>query len=234
MPDFSTLKTRVKDYLIDVPNKTDALVGDWLNRAVVKAEERFDFKHMQVSQDYTTTVDTRVLSATLPSGWKSLRDPPFYTRDDEFVTTQEMGHAVSAHDMRRMYAEEDDGAPDFLLFDPEDESVKVYPLPDGGSDYDDGEYRITVPYWKYSDTLVNNADTNWFTDNAEWYLVFFAAAEGMLFNRDHEEASLYFQRAQEELSQKVRTNKETQSRRPRMLVPRTGAYGVSRKPPRKL
>lgn len=233
MATFAQLKTRVKDYLIDVPTKTDALVGDWINRAITKAEERFNFQHMMASQEFTTVEDTRVLSSSLPTRWKSLRDMPFFTEDDSFQATQEIGHATSEGDMRRQYAELDDGSPDFLLFSEADDEIQVWPLPDGESDHDDGEYRITVPYWRKTAALANDGDTNWFTDNAEWYVTFFAAAEGFLFNRD-EQAAVFFERANAELAQLVRTNKQTQKRLPRMLVPRRDVYAGARKPPREL
>lgn len=233
MPDFSALKTRVKDYLIDVPTKTNALVGDWINLAVREAEERFNFKHMKSITTLTTTEGTSNLSNPIIARFKSFKEPAFSILDDEFNTMRELGMMVSSSDVFRRFGSDETGAPEYISFEHNPDRIVVYPIPDGESDYSDGEYRIFIEFWRYSAPLVNNSDTNWFTDNAEWYVTFRAVAEGMLFNRDHGEAEIYFGRANAELLKHVRTNKQTQHRLPRQVVPRTGVYGVSRKPPRR-
>lgn len=233
MATFAQLKTRVKDYLIDVPTKTDALVGAWINRAVRVAEEQHNFRHMEALHEATTTVSTRKLDDK-PSDWKENREPPYFLREDG--STREMAWSPSGTDMRRQFDVEDtddQGDPDFLL--ETETELHVFPFPDGASDWDsDFEYRIKVPYWAYTAELVNDGDTNWFTDKAEWYVTFFAVAEGLLFNRDTQEATLYLERAATEYGRVRTVDKRARALSPRQLVPRVGVFGPARKPPRKI
>ncbi len=236
MATFGTLKTRVAGYLIDNPSFTTALIGDWINKAIDDAEGRHNFRHMKQVFQATTTAGTRKL-ADLPSNWKEERDPPYALHDDG--TTREMAWAASAHMMRRQFATgdtTDDGDPRYLLLHDEGDTSElwVYPFMDGASDYVDGEYRIHVPYWAYSAPLSADGDTNWWTDNWEWYLTFYAAAEGFLANRDTQEATIYIERAEAERQKAVRRSKQQQLKSPNMLVPRRDVYGIGRKPPGRL
>lgn len=235
MATFAQLKTRVEGYLIDRVTFTDNLIGDWINKAVREAEERHNYQHMRARLEATTTVDTRLLVAK-PSDWKEpQRAAPWFLRNDG--STKEMAWSVPMQ-VRRQFAEgdtDDDGDPE-LLVEAEDDvnNLLVYPYPDGGSDYVDGEYRIKVPYWAFSADLVNDGDTNWFTDNAEWFLTFYAAAEGFLANRDTQEATIYLERAEAERQKTVRVSKRTQAKGPRTLVPSTRVFNRGRRPPKKL
>lgn len=232
MPTFAELKTRVEGYLIDTPSFTINLVGAWINKAIDDAEGRHNYAHMERTLEATTVVDTRFLAAE-PSDWKAPRAAPYFLRDDG--STREMAWGVSRHLMRRQFDEEDtdsDGDPEFLLLD-ENDGVLVYPFPDGNSDYTDGEYRVRAPYWGYSTMLVADGDTNWWTDNWEWYLTFYAAAEGLLANRDSQEATIYIERAEVERQKSMRRSKQKQVRPVRQIVIRKGVYGQGRQPPRK-
>lgn len=232
MPTFAQLKTRVEGYLIELPTFTTGLVGDWINKAITDAEGRHNYHHMEATLTATTTVGVRALAAE-PSDWKEVREAPFYLTDDG--ETEEMAWGITRQLMRRQFAEQDtddDGAPEFLLVD-ENDGILVYPFPDGSSDYTDGEYRIHIPYWAYSPALVNNNDTNWWTDNWEWFLTFYAAAEGFLANRDTQEATIYLERAEVERQKSRRRDKQRQRKPVHQLVPRRGVYGFGRQPPRR-
>jgi hypothetical protein len=232
MPTFAQLQDRVKDYLIDVPSTTSALVSAWLNKALRDAEKVHDFSHMEAEFEASTVENTRLLAAK-PDRWKKPREAPYFLRDDG--STREMAWAADRQDMRRQFAEgdeDDDGPPMFLL--EKDAELLVYPFPDGDSDHDDGEYRVHVPYWRYSPLLSAGGDTNWFTDNAEWYLTFQAVAEGMIMNRDTDEATLYLERGRDELRRVVTEDKRSRARQPRVLVPRRRVFGFGRQPPRKM
>ena len=234
MPTFAELKTRVAGYLIDNPNFTTSLVGAWINKAMDDAEGRHNYRHMKRVLQATTVAEQRKL-ADLPDDWKAVREAPYYLRDDG--STREMAWAASQHMMRRQFDEgdaTDQGDPRFLLIHDEDETggeLLVYPYPDGGSDHPDAEYRIHVPYWAYTAPLVDNNDTNWWTDNWHWYLTFYAAAEGFLANRDTQEATIYIERAEGERTKSVRRSKQQQTKPVRQLVPRQGVYGNGRQPP---
>jgi hypothetical protein len=81
-------------------------------------------------------------------------------------------------------------------------SWECWPLPDGNSDYTtapSGEYRIKIPYWKFLPDFVGSSDTDWFSQNAEWYVVFRACAEAFALDWDTEKQSEYLGKAEAEL-----------------------------------
>lgn len=79
--------------------------------------------------------------------------------------------------------------------------------------YADVAYTLRIPYWKRLLKLDNVGDSNWWTDNAEDYLVFRASARTLLFNRDHEESLRYEAFAQAERKSLVRTDKRARFRK---------------------
>jgi hypothetical protein len=229
MPTFVALKDRVADYLIDVPTKTSSLLGAWINRAQKVAEDRHNFRHMEGEVAAVTVQDQRFLVAR-PDGWKGIREAPYHLREDG--TSKEMAWVPEGTLARRLFSPEgdlSDGAPRYLQ--DTKEGLLVWPFPDGNSDYLDREYRIRVPFWGYTDHLAADTDENWWTEEAEWYLTFYAAGEGLLFNRDREEATIMFERANGEYQRLVSLDKSTRRNQPRQLVPRVGVYGVAAKPP---
>lgn len=232
MPTFAQLKTRVKDYLIDVPTKTDTLVGAWINKAIQDAEKRHNFQHMQDTVEATTSDGVESLVA-IPARWKEMRAVPFRLLSDG--SYDEVGMITGEEDYHRQFTSTkmtDRGEPRQLYLDREDDDFKLLPIPDDQGDFGD-DYKFVIPYWRYSVDLSADSDTNWFTDNAEWYLTFAAAGEGMLFNRDHQEASIMFQRATTQQDIVVAADKRTATRRPRQLVPRSTVYKASRGLPRR-
>lgn len=237
MSTFAQIKTRVEGYLIDTPAFTVGLVGDWINKAVADAEGRHNYRHMAKTVEFTTAAETRLLGAR-PADWKEARgalEPPFLTYNDG--GSRELAWAESATQMRRQFSVDDSleaGAPKFILDEPED-GLLVYPYSDSKSDYPDLEYRVSIPYWAYSALLVNGGDTNFWTNDTagEWFLTFYAMAEGALANRDTQEATIYFERAEVERKKSVRRSKQQATKPPAQLVIRRGVYGHGRQPPRR-
>lgn len=212
--DLQTLEGHVRGYILDVVQSTDDLVPTFINRAIRIAEERpFNFAYMAAEQAFTTTEGARLLGAK-PTRWKRSRGLPYLTSDD-FGTTHEIQWAPSESEMLRMYPSEsapatDRAGPRFVL--ERSDELWVYPVPDGESDYSDGDYRITVPYWTFSADLVDPDDDNWLTINAGWYVVFRATAEGLIRNREEERAATYLQLAEAEYTRVM--NHEKRSRLP--------------------
>lgn len=205
--DFSTIQNHVKNYLLDLPDETEALIPDWINLALREFEETHNFRYMEASQEYITTEAARQLGEK-PSGWKESRAFPFIERDDG--GRREIDWGASASDMVRQYSDDADlskGVPQFLLETPE--ALEVYPFPDGQSDYADGEYVIEVPYWGFSEELSDPSDTNWVTDNYPWYLIYAATAKGMIFNREEERATGYIGLANDQLTRARRYDKRS-------------------------
>jgi hypothetical protein len=145
--------------------------------------------------------------------WARRRARPYYVAGDG--RTIEMDWLDPGDELRRRYDPEDTtqvGAPRHLV---ETESAfEVYPLADGqnpvGAVYSDGEYRIHAPYYQRFATLTNPTDTNWLTENGgSDYLAWFAASEGLLFNRDREEALSARAIAESQLRRLIRLDKRS-------------------------
>jgi len=226
MPDFATIKGRVEEYVMDLPQATSALIGDWVNKALRDFQDHHNFRCMEASFALTTTAGTRTLGAK-PNDWKESRANPWLHRGSHGAQTIEW--AVSQHQMHYLFSEDDPndkGAPAFILEGVSD--VSVYPYPDGSSQWGDGEYRVNIPYWAYFPALAADTATNWFTENLDWGLVFFAAAEGMDFNREEKRAQYYRQRASQEFTRVQRQDARSRTRRANTLVPLKGVHGMPR------
>lgn len=224
MPDLATLRQRVKDYLIDVPAETENLIDTWINKAARQAQEKHNFWVMAENLSLTTTAGVRTLGS-LPADWKERRADPWL----HFGTdgSAHIDWAVSEAQMIALYSEDDPddkGEPVFIL--ETGANFEVFPFPDGESRWDDGEYRVAIPYWAYLAELSQDGDTNWFTDNAEWYLLFFAVAEGMFFNREEERAAQYLQRATNEFERLRSQSKRSRLGRSETLAPQAGVYST--------
>lgn len=194
MTTFLDLKNEVLLLVIDTPTAVQQLVGTFVNRAIHELQRKYNFKIMEASASYTTTIATRSIGA-LPSDWKAPRGEPFVLRQlgpgyqldwgtdpDSWVT--EFGTDSSL----------DKGAPRLLVRNTSDE-LDIYPFPDGQSDYSGGEYRIRVPYWKYLPAFASDSDTNWFADNATQWIVYQAVSEAFYANEDENRAQTWETRA---------------------------------------
>lgn len=207
MANFQEIRNRVEEYLIDLPSETGALVPNWVNRAVRVAEDRHNFRHMEAEVEYTTLEGDRELGP-LPEQWKEFRALPWLHLGDG--AAREIYWAADQSEALRLYSEDDPddiGAPRHIL--QTDANFEVFPFPDGQSLWDDGEYRVRVPFWRRTAALTASTDENWFTANAEWYLVYAAVGEGMLFNREEQRAEIYITKAETEFQRLVRTDKRS-------------------------
>jgi len=219
--DLQTARQRVQDYIIDLSAETQALIDAWINEAVNAAENRYNFRYMEQTLARETVAGVRKLDDK-PALWKEAGSSPWLEYGDSAAREIEWGPSESEM-LRQFSALDDEGQPRFLL--ETDTELHVYPLPDGQSDWPDDEYRVRVPYWSYSATLSNNADTNSLLSQAPWYVIFYAVAEGLVFNRDEQRAGVYQGKAE---AQFVRArSQDKRSRLPdRMtLVPRRGTFG---------
>lgn len=219
---YDELQTEVERNVIDLPTAVQNGVPSFINRAIKTLQGKHNFKVMELEQDYTTTVATRVLSATMPTRFKEFRNEPFCLADDG--TWWQLQMAPNETAIRRRWGEEDEGAPDLLWqanpsTDDFTSALEVYPLPDGNSDYDDGEYRISFPYWGYVADLDAGADTNWFTTNAEEYIIFQATAEAFFTDWDEARAAVWTQRAATKMEEVKMLDKRYRVSGVRELVP---------------
>ncbi len=210
--DLATLRTRVQARLVDITASITAEVDELINAAIREAEDEHNFKIMEASVEYTTTLATRLLNA-LPTDWKESRAKP-YLREGQggILGTHNIQWAPSSAEMVRLYSLDDPndkGEPQFIHENSVDDQFDVYPFPDGASQWNDSEYRVTIPYWKYLGDLVNDGDTNWFTHNMQGYVQDRATAEGFLLNWDEERAAVWLTSARVKLDRAKKLDKRT-------------------------
>lgn len=194
MAAYSDLQNRVKLYLIDTPTAIQSEVPLLVNEAITKLQAKHNFQVMKASVSFTTTAATRVLGA-VPANFKELRERPYYT--EELGMTRWVNFAPNEAAANAYRATNDEGAPEFILEGLQNEmgvgNWEIYPLSDTNSDYTDGEYRITVPYWKYVAPLSNPADQNWFTnfDPCIQWIICTAVSKGFYINEDEGRAQTW-------------------------------------------
>lgn len=139
-----------------------------------------------------TVVSNMPLQAGLPGGFKQFGDgsEPTWVRYQDgsirFMTVMPDRRAIYG-----TYNEGDNGFPVGMLVVPptdndNDSTLQVYPLPDGLSDWPDGEYRIQIPYFRYLPNLIQTTDSNWLTlqPHGEHFIIDWATAEGFALDWD--------------------------------------------------
>lgn len=210
---FLDLQNRVKTRVIDLPSAVEAEVPALVKFAHRDLQRRHNFRVMRaVSGEHVTTEDTRVLAA-IPSDFKEFRSKPYYVPDvgDPVPITP----AVEEEEVLFAgFGEDEDGAPRFITQGlPDIDGVanfEVWPLPDGSSDHNDGEYRIFIPYYRFLPALSADADTDWLTDNGEDYIIMRATAEAFSIDWDEERMAIWKARADEEFLRVVAQDKHEQ------------------------
>lgn len=170
MATFGDIQEAVSGNLIDLPTFVADAVPGLINRAYRKAQSKHNFWIMRAEWDVVTVVGERSLG-TVPSNWKEWRGDPYWTENSG--AKHGLYKFPDLDTARGMWDTDEESEPEGLAEAlPSDDgtvAMNVYPLPPGWSDYPDGEYRITVPYWKYLPALSADADTNWLTvEGEEW------------------------------------------------------------------
>lgn len=221
MATFADIQTRVEGWLIDLPSFVEGMVPALINKAHKEIQDRHNFKVMEAEFTSLTTVGTRAIVTAVPSTFKEWRLEAQYLTDDD--VWKEISWAPNITSMRRWFSDDDEGAPEFL-FDPVTteagvRTLHVYPLPDGESDYDDGEYRLYIPYYAYLPDLSGDSDTDWFTSHADWYMTWSALSEGFGADWDPEQLLLWKQKAEEEYAKVVKLDKMLRLGGMREMVP---------------
>jgi len=199
MATFLELQTRVKRRVIDLPTAVSAEVPDLINEAIRTLEDFHNFRIMRKTTTATTVLGQRKLRV-LPNDWKAFRGRPYFTSFLGPVT--QMTVAPNAQAALKQYGAvhaDTVGTPRVLVAreadDADVEDIDVYPAPNDISDHPDGNWRITVPYWRYLTALLNDSDTNWFTVNALQYIIDRATAEAFALNWDTDRAREWQARA---------------------------------------
>jgi hypothetical protein len=213
MATFQTLQDRVTRRVIDLPAAVTTEVPDLVNKAIRRLMDLHNFKVMETeTAQLLTTAATRALQTAVPTDLKELRGRPYLVKNDG--TTRDLlvaANRQAALDAFPLNDPDDKGEPKLILDpEPSDAGVRtweVWPFPDGLSDWSGGEYRIVIPYWRYLPVLSGGTDTNWFTENVEWYIVFDAASEAFFLDWDETRGAVMAQKAAGEFDRALKVDK---------------------------
>lgn len=224
MATFAELKSEVLTLVIDTPTSVQGLVGKFVNRALKKLQQKHNFKVMEYGAAFTTVVGTHLLGP-VPPLWKETRGKAIVFWDD-MSKPRELGWTTPSAEARVRFGDDPDihyGAPRTLVNNNISGTFGVYPYPDGLSLYSDGEYRISISYWTYLADLAADADANWFTSNAEQYIIFTAVSDAFFADHDENNAILWKSRAQAEYADILLTDKVSRFAETQSFVPHLGA-----------
>lgn len=207
MATYTELQTRVQHIIIDLPTSVTAQVPTLVRESVRRLQRLHDFKVCEARTSvFTTATETRTLGA-VPSDWYKWRGKPqIIDVDGKHKDLSIFPDRAAAE---REFGSESGGEADasalsgipkaLSLSEPTDEAgtmnFEVWPFSDGNSLYSDNEYRIVVPYVKYLTVLSDGGDENWFTNNAEQWIVWDAASQGFLIDWDENRAAVWAQNA---------------------------------------
>lgn len=233
MPNFLDLQTSVKSRIIDLRPETVGEVPDLINAAMRRLQHRHNFKVMEAQTGplITQSGSRQFTVSAVPSDFKDYRGNP--ARTDNLGGVVPVLVAPNRENAELMFGRDsttDIGAPEYILDgEPDAQGVRsweVFPFPDGASDFSDGEYRILIPYWRFLPALSADTDTNWFTNNANEFLVADATANAFSINWDLERSAEWSARAQAFAQEAISLDKRFRMSGFRTLVPHTGALSA--------
>jgi hypothetical protein len=234
---YTQLQTRVQSRIIDLPAAVQSEVPTLVNEALMELQRRHNFRVMEQEYYGWTLYNTRQLqqgsvqgntvppwglwptSTTVsplpfPSNFKEWRDDPIFVRYQDgsvrFVTIAQDRHSIYG-----TFTEGDNSFPSVVVAGPPSDQygdviLNVYPLPDGLSDWPDGEYRLLFPYYGYLPALVNTSDHNWLTDDTAGgrFIINKATADGFALDWDTANEQKWLGKAELEYKQVVNADKK--------------------------
>lgn len=228
MATFLQLQDRVRRNIIDLPQSVNAAVPLLVQEAVDELQAAYNFKVMQSTVNLSTVLGQRTLG-TLPTAFKEFRGNPYRVEslgrkfDLKVIPgEQQILNAVDSDEMGRPLVLHPSG---FSQVNGQ-MTLDVYPLPDGNSDYNDGEYRITIPIWQRLPVLTGNAAENWFTNqyHGARFIEYSATSNGFAIDWDEERMAMWAQRAQKELRELIKEDKRLIASTVDTLVPLNRGY----------
>lgn len=194
MTTYLDLQNSVARRVVDTVAAVQAEVPDLINLAITEAQLRHNFGVMRADQAYSTVVANGHVLGNLPTDFKEYRTKPYYVTALGDKWTIRKGTSLNAvltavrGDQTRnpLWIVEGNPDPTTGLT-----GLLVYPTPDGLSDFPDGEYRITVPYWRFLPALSAGSDHNWFTDNGRQFIQDWATAEAFRMDWNEDRANYW-------------------------------------------
>jgi len=210
MGTFAEIQDRVSGRLIDLPTFVADEVPALVNQALRSIQKKHNFEVMlAVSDTLETTIGVRELG-DVPADFKEYRGLPYRLYETAYPAKR-LILAPNRLEVLRLFADDDVGPPQVILEGEMDvtgaREWEAWPLPDGLSEWGDGEYRVAIPYWRFVPALDADGDTNWFTVNAEQYLVDKATALGFPLDWDEERAVFWETKAASEMKEVILADK---------------------------
>lgn len=200
---FADLKTDVQNYVIDLPTTVQNAVPRLVNNAIRSIQRKYNFRAMETSTTFVTVQD--ILQLGQIANFKEYRDKGPYLLRQHSLARKLLTGLVPDVDQAVLSDIDLPNMPQYLT-NTVDVATGVWtffiaPYPDQLSDWDDGAYRIVVPSYIYTDDLVNPGDINWFTTNADDYIIEKATAEAFGLDWDYDGMTLHLQRAEEKFKE---------------------------------
>lgn len=203
MSTFVQIKTDVSQLVIDLPPTVQSAVGTLVNGAVRSMQRVYNYRAMEASTPFTTTVGSLALGTI--ANFKEYRDKgPYMLR--QLSRARKLLTALDTDVDQAVLANADLPLEPEFIINSVNQSNGVWtftlsPYPDDLSDWDDGNYRIIIPSYTYTADLVSDGDTNWFTQNAADFITYKATAEAFGRDWDYDSMALWLQRANEKLKE---------------------------------
>lgn len=227
MTTFAEIQTAVEGNLIDLPTFVSDSVPGLINRAYRSAQAKRNFWIMRAEQAYVTVEGTRLLGA-LPTNFKEYRGKPYHIENTgskrRLLWVPSLDAAAGKWDAEDL--SEPEGLAETLAATDGTGGINVYPLPDGNSDYPDGEYRITLPYFKYLPALSADGDETWLTTEGEAYLEAEATRYGFAKDWDEDRADYWEAQARKEWKDLVLQDKYRWLSQSETLAAYGGPYDI--------
>lgn len=230
MTTLSQIQSRVEDVVLELGSDAAGRVSPEILEAMKEIEEAHGFLHMEQTQEIVTVEDAR--------------DHASYAKDALFLrtrmdarpvlvdgtgATRKIDWLISKDDEVDLYSDDpvDKGAPKHLYETAT--AWRIFPYPDAlapsGTLFSDGNWRVRIPCFYRIAQPGTPSGSNWWTDNAEQYLVHRAAARVLAFNRDWEEAALVQGEATVQQQRLIANDKRQRLAKQRLLRPNRGARG---------
>ncbi len=166
---FGQIISRVREYLNR--NDIDSVIPDFINTALIKLEQENNFTYM-LAQTPETHFDSGVQTIDLPARFKTM---------DAFEITDQDGNksypvATAFEIFNKLAYNNPSGKP--VVYSIYHDKVYLCPTP-GNQEAVNLTY--SFHYYQFSNTLSNDLDTNWITENNPHLLIYAALLEAEPF-----------------------------------------------------
>lgn len=227
MATFSAIQADVATWLRDLPSDTVTAIPGLINEAIRLAQQSYNFDCMSYTETDVTVAGSHDLATIVrmkaPKAGPDGR-PRLIAADG---TSSFMEWAPTREGLLKRYGTSGVGEPKYLYISAVETNsvdIEVWPLSDGLSDWNDGQYRIEIPTWTYLPDLVSAGATNWFTFNALAYVRFFTLGRASLLNLEEERGMAYMQLAEAEKQMLIAAAKKMQLNQITHIVPNASVW----------